>query len=146
MAFSLESQLCSALVNEWPRRFGAKHTVNILREVRVGTLIPDLVAFHSWAPAKPQVQLPVLTLFESTVVSALVRRPRRISGIASQLFTRADRVQAVLDRLVRRGLAKTCARGIYSLARGSIPARTEVIAVEAKLTRWREAVAQARRY
>lgn len=146
MTFDLESQLCSALEQEWPQKLRDGHMINILREVRVGTLIPDLIAFHSWAPTQMGAHLPALTLFESAVVSVLVHRPLRASTIANHIFTRANRVQEVLDRFERRNLVKRRSRGVYSLCRASIPNHVEVIAVEAKLTRWREAVMQAKRY
>ena len=46
MSFVLESDLCRALVGVWSAHF-APAPVSVVREVRVGSVIPDLVAFQT---------------------------------------------------------------------------------------------------
>jgi hypothetical protein len=146
MTFALEADLCSALQGAWPLHLGSEGRIDILREMRVGAVIPDQIVVRTRTDAHSESPLPRLTLFESEILAAFADGSRRPSSIASQLFARIERVRDVLDRLERHDLVCKQPGGSYARSRSSMPRHIEVIAVEAKLVRWRDAVEQAIEY
>jgi hypothetical protein len=145
MSFALESDLCRTLADRWPSHLGADRRLTVLREVRVGTIIPDQVVVRS-GPHQVAGVMPRLTLFESEVLAAIVARARQATSIAGQLFSRVDKILDVLRRMERLGVVESRPGRSYRVTMTALPMEIEVVAVEAKLTRWREAISQAVEY
>jgi hypothetical protein len=147
MTFLSESDLCGALLGAWSDQVAHDVALSVLTEVRVGTVIPDQLVLRIPKRRATASHVRRLTLFESSILAALdddcARRP---STVASRLFTRKERVEHVLGRLARTDLVERSASGGYTLSTRRLPTHIDIIAVEAKLSRWREAVEQARQY
>lgn len=121
------------------------------RHLQVGMTIPDLVLVR-----KPRVKPPSrsirpsrsrLTVFDSWALAELLRYgPQRLDTLAGRLHARAERVLGSLGRLERLDLILTPTRGVYRAARMRSLLSAEVVAVEAKLQRWGEALDQAVSY
>lgn len=143
VGFELESQMCRVLGATLSKALTLPSTSRIVREVQVGLVIPDLIAVSRPDGA---YRTPVSS-FESWIIADLMRaRTRRPETLARRLFTQPQRVDRALQRLVRFGIVHRAGVDSFCLATDFIPNCAEVVAVEAKLTRWREAVDQATSY
>jgi hypothetical protein len=149
MTFELEVDLCSVLE---PALAGLllpsipSGEVRSIPQRSVGTVIPDFILVHAKESAR-DAQSAQLTVFEASVVAALLRRqPLRKETLARHLYTRSERVGSALTTLRRQGIVRLLPRGSYALAHPGWSDGLHVVAVEAKLRRWREALAQADRY
>jgi hypothetical protein len=141
--FALESQLCEVLAASISEVLRFRRPAAVLEEIQVGMVIPDLVIVDPgagrWGPV-------TLTSFESWIVADLLRaRSRRVETLSRRLFARPDRTSRAVERLERVGLLNRGMRSSFSLV-DNFPRDAEVVAVEAKLRRWREAVDQATDY
>jgi hypothetical protein len=121
------------------------HECRISHELPIGSSIADLVILRSRA-ARNWPDAP-LTLAESVVLSALRQRgTARIDAISRDVFLSAGAVRRILaGRLADWGLVRPRDRGMVK-AQASWVTASEIVAIEAKLTRWREALAQAVAY
>lgn len=141
--FALEAQLCEVLAACVPATLGWSRPATMLSEVQVGTVIPDLVIVD---PVVDDWSLVSLTGFESWVLADLLRaRARQITTLSRRLYARPEKTMRVVKRLERLGLIGRDSSSALSLCE-SFPRDAEVVAVEAKLYRWREAVDQATAY
>ncbi len=145
-AFELESELCAVLsdrIADVLERDGARPMMP-LGEVQVGLVIPDLVFVSS---AICLAQRPVeLSGFDTWIVAELLRaRPRCAKTLAARLFARPEKTTKALHRLERIGVLHRESDAAFML-RDWFPTDSEVVAVEAKLARWRDAVDQAEEY
>jgi hypothetical protein len=115
----------------------------MLSEVQVGAVIPDLVivdpVVDEWSPVS-------LTGFDTWIVADLLRaRTRRVTTLSRRLYARPEKTMRAVERLERVGLLDRGSSSAFSLC-DCFPRDAEVVAVEAKLYRWREAVDQATSY
>lgn len=117
----------------------------VAHELPIGQSIADMVILR---PVSERVwpEAP-LTVAESVVLSTLRQLgAARADTIGRQVFMSADEVRALLDgRLSEWRLVRCKERGIVEAHAAWVRA-AEVIAVEAKLTRWRDALEQATFY
>jgi DNA-binding CsgD family transcriptional regulator len=146
MAFVLESELRSAVSDGLQERAQVRGRTRVLTEFRVGAVIPDVLALHYRGSCRAVADLHGLTNLESHVLAAVLSGLTRPAEIAAQLYTRPERVEATLARLQRRGTIRRNARGHFVPQPGSFPLGAAVTAIEAKLHRWRDAIAQAVAY
>jgi hypothetical protein len=117
----------------------------VFSQVAVGATIPDLVIVRQ-PPPRPTEKRVRLSDFEAWIVAELWGRGAlREPTLTRRLYTRSERMQLALHKLERLGLVRRTAAGGYVLT-DVMNENVEVLAVEAKLTRWREAIAQARDY
>lgn len=125
--------------------FGGAELISF-QQVQVGSVIPDLVLVRRLATRHSGAKLVRLTLFESWIVGELLRAGRlRESTLTRRLFTRVDDIRPALKRLTRTGVLKETRVGTYSI-QTDFSSKFEVLSVEAKLSRWRNAIEQAKRY
>ena len=117
----------------------------VFSQVTVGATIPDLVIVRQ--PQEPTIEKRVrLSDFEAWVVAELWGRGAlREPTLTRRLYTRSQRTQVALQKLERLGIVRRTPAGGYVLT-DVMKRNVEVLAVEAKLTRWREAIEQARDY
>lgn len=147
--FRWETELCANLAEALgagalPTRESARSVV--LSEVQVEAVVPDLVAvaFQS-AEAESGDRVRSLRGFECAVLAELLVRNRTSRTLAERLWSREATVNAALDRLAWGGLVTRQRSGTYRLAEAAFRG-AYVIAIEAKLRRWADAVEQARSY
>lgn len=117
------------------------------REVRVGGCIPDLVSVHfvkdpdlfSW-PQRWSYR-------HSFVVWLLRNKSLNLDEIASSFFEPVKRIKPVINSLIFNKIVTKTRDDRYELAKLiRDDFRANVIAVEAKLRDWRQALSQAKRY
>lgn len=126
----------------------AKERCRFTHELSVGHSIADLVILRTRStPLWPSAPL---TMTESAILSCLRRLGQaHVDTIAESIFLRAAQVRnLLLGRLSTWKLARSKDETVFRPSTCWV-ARSEVIAVEAKLTRWRDALEQAvvyRRY
>jgi hypothetical protein len=142
--FRLEAQLCGVLSASVLRALDSTRRATMLSEVQVGRVIPDLLIVCAEASGG---HIGDLTGFESWIVAELLRaRSRRTETLASRLFARPEKTAEALNRLERRGAIHRASPTTVMLREDWFPRKSEVVAVEAKLVRWREAIEQATDY
>ena len=115
----------------------------VFEELPVGTVIPDVVLV-SMSAHRLSTEF---SSFESWVVASFLRfRRLTMEVLAQRLYARPERTERALTALLRRQIVRRTSETSYELCREWLPANAEVVAIEAKLTRWREAVDQASAY
>jgi len=117
------------------------------REQPVGASIPDLV-YVGFLSEPPEDLWPARWTFQhACLVWQLRRRPRlQPSTIARRTFQRSQQIDSLLHDLERSGAIRRLPTGAVQLSQALAAVRAEVIAVEAKLSRWRDALSQALGY
>ncbi len=141
----LESILVESVVANL-RAYLGRPDAALFREVTAGRSIADVVAV---VPGRRLQAVRPLSVWESFVVAA--GRPvgstridvlERVCGLEPRALREDERR---FDRLVKIGLLRRGAGGSVQI--GSTWGRSfQMIAIEAKLTRWRDALEQAREY
>lgn len=113
-------------------------------QLQVGAKIPDFVLVH--APDDQPTVHRSLTSLESVVLAELLSACASSAlAIAERLFAQPARIETALENLRRAGLVSGEPGDAYGPTEKALPTAT-VLAIEAKLTRWREAVDQAESY
>ncbi len=149
-SFSLESHLVDSLKRQLRKllentRYGDEF--EFFSELPVGAIIPDLMVVRLPRGTRPmsgrKCQVPVLDGF---VLSALLDAgPLSGDEIANRLFTRPKRIAPCLRRLESMDIVVSSEEE-YALRPGTFLHDAQIVAIEAKLTRWKEAIEQANAY
>ncbi len=147
--FRREADLCErlaeALVSGVLTTPGARRTI-VLPELNVESVVPDFLAVAlGRGPSLSGSFLSGVRTFDCAVLAELLPRGRRLEGLSAQLWSRDATVEESLGRLVKGGVVRKRSSGGFALSKDAFQ-DAHVIAIEAKLTRWTEAVAQARTY
>ena len=145
--FGSESALVGALARNLRDTAGVLgledcRSVTLMAEVQVGGRIPDLLIVDTPDGA---LDSGPLTIFESSVVSALRSTCQTGPQLSDSLFSREARTRDALEGLEARGIVERLRSGRYR-CQGTFPKGITIAAIEAKLTRWRDAVRQAESY
>lgn len=119
----------------------------VRRELPVGGEIPDLI-YVTFEREPPNDVWPPRWTFQHAFILWQLRRGRRLQPgtIAKRSFMPVERTSAYLEHLASSGAVQQTATGSYILSPQLAQLSVDVLAVEAKLTRWREALGQARSY
>lgn len=119
----------------------------VRREVPVGGCIPDLILVHFKRQPK-RTLWPARWSYRHTFLLWLLRRrqPQRLASLAARCFEPENRVAELVRDLERSGAVRRTTSGALRLSRAMLGVKGEVIAVEAKLSRWRESLSQAMQY
>ncbi len=118
--------------------------IQVLTEVQVGTCIPDLLIVCG--DRREEMPRHKLTYFECTIVAAMMKAGLiTVDEIADATFAPREEILKRVSRLVRLGLIEHRDSQLRVASR-ALPNKLRVIAVEAKLTRWKDALEQARAY
>jgi hypothetical protein len=151
--FAYEDDLCAVLDRHLegivlPQSESGR--VRALAQRPVGPVIPDFIYVRSEGVTGEEHDLPAsggLTALEASIVATLLSgRSLRGETIARRLYSRVDRITVPLKSLERQGIIEKFGGDVFALRRGAVPHSAQVVAVEAKLRRWREATAQAASY
>lgn len=153
--FDLERHMLTPLADGLPclLGFGGDRTVRILREPTMGLIIPDLL-LGAWRPDRAPRSYAATTWIDAHVRS-LIEREGVVTpeAVRERLHLSPNAAAASEARLLRHGLIAhahavkdTADAPSWTLAPGAQTTELEIIAVEAKLSRWQDAVAQAASY
>jgi hypothetical protein len=117
----------------------------VSEKVQVGGIIPDLVFALSSCSSSIQPSKKRLTHFECAVLSEIVKHSAMtLQSLCCNLYASTDRLDLAIKNLSHRGLIKV-SNGQVKAVKSKIP-KVRIISIEAKLTRWREALEQAIEY
>ena len=150
--FALERHMLAPLAEGLPHLLGLGDglTVRILREPTMGRIIPDLLV-GAW-PLERAPRAYAATTWIDAHVRALVEREGvvAVEAVRGRLYLSPKAAAASEARLLRHGLIAhadgTHADPSWTLVPGAETTGLEIVAVEAKLSRWQDAVAQAANY
>ncbi len=113
----------------------------IHREVTVRQRIADLILVH--ASSEPDSKPARVTYFEAAILSFLLDRgSTTVQVIADALYSNSPSIESRTARLARLGLVELSDDQVRATGR-HLPGDVRIVAIEAKLTRWREAIDQA---
>lgn len=143
-AFELEKQLVAALRDGSARALNlSSGWLQVWPEVTVRQCIADLVLVH--AATQPDLRPTRVSYFEAAIIAFLLDRgPCDISTMSDVLLASTASIEVRAQRLARLGLVQIDGDGIRAV--DLLPSGVRIVAIEAKLTRWRVAVAQAASY
>ncbi len=146
--FAYEQDLCDVLAGFLPRLVALERQSFQATYVRraVGQVIPDLLSISG--PRNPvPLRMRGLSNLDAAIVSLLlIGRPLQPRTIADRLYAGLHQVQSRLNKLSSSGVIVTNPTGSFVMAPSIFQDGFHVVAVEAKLSRWREALAQAVTY
>jgi hypothetical protein len=147
--FAYEDELCAVLARHLDRvvlpTSNPSH-IRTLAQRPIGTVVPDFIYVRSGrlVGSPPPAGL---TALEAAIIATLMPvRSLRDVTIARRLYSRVERIAPRLRSLERLGILKETTEGVFALRRRALPKTAHVVAVEAKLRRWREAIVQAASY
>ncbi|MCY7298702.1 MAG: MarR family transcriptional regulator [Ilumatobacteraceae bacterium] len=146
--FRLERDMVAPLLQVLPQslRLPDASLCRVLREVDLVRIIPD-VLIGVWKGAGALPVRPRSDYLEAHILALLEqRRGWTADTLADELFSTRAKLARTLGRLERRGLVTRSERGGYALTPSWNTYLLDIIAVEVKLHRWREALAQATAY
>jgi hypothetical protein len=149
-AFSLEVEL-SHILDTCLAQAVLPHTepdlIHRLCQQQVRHVIPDFVLVH-FGEMSPKIRKArTLTPLESWIVASLLAVGTLTgSTIADRLYSKLERIGPSLNSLQRYGIVDRLPSGSYFLTNPVRLRQTQIIAVEVKLKRWRDAVRQAATY
>lgn len=126
------------------RREGA---IALRRELPVCGRIPDVVMVRFMRPPSP-AYLSMKCSYRHAFVIWQIRRsgPLAVGEIAQRVFTDVEMVRPAVDDLLNNGILHRLPCNRLTLADEVDGEDAEIFAIEAKLTRWREAIEQAQSY
>lgn len=146
--FRLEKQLVAALrehsaVLESEKNANSR-TSQILSEQQVGMCIPDLLIVRA-KPGEDRTPLR-LSYFDCTLIAAALNAGSvTVADLAASTYSAPEQIGRRIVRLQKLGLISQ-RNDQLRVSANRLPTGVHVVAVEAKLTRWRDALGQARDY
>lgn len=143
--YELEKDLVAALHQRSPAALNlSDRWYQIHPEVTVGQRVADLVLIH--ASAAPVSRPARVSYFEAAILAYLLARgTATVDAIADELYSSPPSVESRAAKLARLGLVHFAGARLQPTGR-HLPEGVRIIAIEAKLIRWREAVEQAAGY
>ena len=120
--------------------------VSFLTEPFIGGIIPDILIAETSRDEAPRLQRRI-TFLEASVLALVERQPGLAEDeVLKQLHITPGAARRAFDGLERAGAIQRETSGELRLRRGAATSHLIVTAVEVKLKRWREALAQAVTY
>jgi hypothetical protein len=150
LEFTLEDHLLWVIDREVSVHVVSKNSKTVLRFIKlpVGMIVPDLVLVASSEHDKPAGRTDrVPSLFECEVLAKLLRRgPLCRSKLARLLYARDSSLDRAVVRLTRDKLLRLNRAGVLAVPKNAFPPHIEIVSIEAKLRRWKDAIRQAKEY
>jgi hypothetical protein len=146
--FSLEQDMLPALRRTLPKAVGIArhHLVSVLTEPFIGGIIPDILIGETSRQNTRSLQRRI-TFLQASVLALVERHPQLAEGeVLSQLHITPQAARRALEGLERAGAIRRESSGEVRLRRAAATSHLVITAVEVKLKRWREALAQAISY
>jgi hypothetical protein len=162
--FNFERRMLAPLAEGLPHLlgYGGDRTVRILREPTMGLIIPDLLV-GAWRADRAPRAHPATTWVDAHVRALIEREGVVATGdLRKRLHLSPNAASLSAMRLYRSGQIAPAPEGPISFTNPASPAvadsvrwtltpgaettRLEIVAVEAKLSRWQDAVVQAANY
>jgi hypothetical protein len=120
--------------------------LSVLREPPIGGVIPDLL-IGLWPSTRPITLRPQCTMGEAHIVALLESTESlRRSDLARHLYVSVQTVNRLTGRLIKLGVLVERPKHWLTLAPGFSTRDVELIAIEAKMHRWHDALDQAKAY
>lgn len=148
MTFATEAQLVRSLVRNLPRsifRGRLPQPGCLVSQMQLGASVPDIVVVCRLRKTERE-NLGSLSLLQRWVLSEILMAGHiSLRAIAENLSITEDRTSMAIATLRRANIVRGDSLRLYA-PRAGMCLRAEVISIEAKVTKWREAVRQATRY
>lgn len=128
--------------------FFKAHPVSFYRrEMSVGGCIPDLVSVYFKQDPTSQ-NWPHKWSYKHSFIIWLIKKRKNptLQEIASYSYELPEKLLPILNELLANGLIKKLDDGSFQVSKQIRKLNAEVVAVEAKLRKWRDALSQAIRY
>ena len=140
---ALQRTLCAGMDRLALPAAGLRHAV-VRREVPIGSRIADFVVVR-FAELPSDLDWSIRWSFRHAYVVSLLRRREalRIATIAAHAFEEPSRIEPLVSELINCGALCQTSSGAVRLSPWLASIRAQVITVEAKLHRWKEALEQA---
>lgn len=120
-------------------------SIVVSEKVQVGIIIPDLIFSFSQTPQSIPSSNKRLSHFDCAVLSEIIRNgPSTIRFLCAGLYTSPDRVRMAIKTLNKSGFVRVSKNSVSAI-KSRLP-KVKIISVEAKLTRWKDALSQAVEY
>lgn len=142
-----ESDLRDSLIEHIKCMFGPDQLCYAKREVPVGSIIPDIVIVSTLNEPRRDLWPSRWTFMHAALVWHLRCRSKLTKkSLARRVFENPDRIEPVLEQLFKTGAIIKTETGCYKLGKELRELSATVIAIEAKLKRWKNALSQAMSY
>ena len=140
--FGLERDLVAALHEGAPAALDLRDRwFHIRSEVTIRDRVADLVLVHASLP--PATKPSRVSYFEAAILALLLERgASTVETVAAELFADSSSIQIRVSKLAKLGFVDIDGRRVRPTEK-RVTKDLRVIAIEAKLTRWREAIGQA---
>ena len=145
--FANERALQNTLVNGDLGTDGSHRVCFVRSEVPVGSCIPDIVCVR--LSEQPRTDLiPSRFSYRHAFVLSLLRErsPLHVETIAAQSFEPPDKARLLIEDLALAGAVVPLHTGAFAISPELLAAEPDVVAIEAKLHRWKDALRQAKTY
>ena len=145
--FSLErdmlAPLLAALPSAAPDLFPAN--ARVVREPSIGRIIPDLLFARSFATHSLYARTRLTFLHCHALAMAHDEQGASSGRMCSELYVPEETGERALKYLAKRGFI-AAEQGAYFTVESASLSQSRIVAVEVKMRRWREALAQATAY
>lgn len=144
--FNLESEMLPLVLQSLMEMFAYQDSVvSTIHEPAIGRVIPDLLVGR-WS-SRPKEFVSKLTYIDATFFALLEEHNElTFKEIRSRVPVSGLAAEKSVDKLEKLGIAKRNSGGSVRISDEYRTQHAEVVAIEFKLSRWREALAQAKRY
>jgi hypothetical protein len=139
---SVESQALLAPSN-------ADQICDVVTEMPVGSgnvRIPDVLLIYTDSRGPERSAPTPLSYYDAEIISRLARSSASLTDLAAEFFANQDELSGRLRRLEGRGLIRRSFDTALYQTTALFPRNIRIVAIEAKLKRWRDAIRQASRY
>lgn len=146
--FDSEKELQLALSNIELNLVGHSSYTYVRREVPIRGCIPDLIYVRFSSKPDPTLW-PAKWTFRHTYLLWLLRQKAQLTldEVASHFFELpTGPVRSTMEDLIRSGAVTQTSANVFALSDSLMSIEAEVIAIEAKLFHWKQALAQAKNY
>ena len=146
-SFRREHQLRDTLSSLPLTKAHAANSTFVRREVPLGDIIPDVV-YVSFSSRPSKSLWPRRWTHRHAHILWLLRRRKRLKAatIARWCYDTEARITPLLDDLESSGAIERVPTGTFQLTNEMRTVNAAIVAVETKLTRWKDALAQASSY